>query len=76
MARSAMQAAFRDLGAVGRTLKDEVDDLSGKGLLPPEMNPQDTRDALEFLDQLLNYLYDLPAAIQQYRGRRAELGPH
>jgi len=100
MARSAMQAAFRDLGAVGRTLKDEVDDLSGKGLLPqvmkkwatevrllgneaahpevdmPEMNPQDIRDALEFLDQLLNYLYDLPAAIQRYRGRRAELGPH
>jgi hypothetical protein len=75
MARSAMQAAFRDLGAVGRTLKDEVDDLSGKGLLPPEMNPQDTRDALEFLDQLLNYLYELPAAIQQYRRRREELGP-
>ncbi len=37
MARSAMQVAFRDQGAVGRTLKDEVDDLSGKGLLPPVM---------------------------------------
>jgi Domain of unknown function (DUF4145) len=96
MARSAMQVTFREQGAVGRTLKDEVDDLSEKGLLPRvmkewatelrllgneaahpdvdlvEANPQDIRDALEFLDQLLKYLYDLPAGIRQYRERRAE----
>jgi hypothetical protein len=95
MARSAMQVAFRDQGAVGRTLKNEVDDLSEKGLLPRvmkewatelrllgneaahpdvdliEANPQDIRDGLKFLDQLLSYLYDLPAAIRD-RERRAE----
>ena len=96
MARSAMQVAFRDQGAEGRTLKDEVDDLAKKGLLPtvmkewatelrllgneaahPEIDqvdasPNDVRDVLEFLDQLLNYLYDLPATIREYRKRRAE----
>jgi hypothetical protein len=37
-----------------------------------EANPQDIQDALEFLDQLLNYLYNLPASIRQYRERRTE----
>jgi hypothetical protein len=88
--------ALRDQGATGRTLKDEVDDLSDRGLLPPVMkewatevrllgneaahpelnqidaNPQDIRDALSFLDQLLHYLYDLPAEIREYRERRTE----
>jgi hypothetical protein len=36
-----------------------------------EANPQDIRDGLKFLDQLLSYLYDLPAAIRD-RERRAE----
>lgn len=37
MARSSLQVALRDNGAVGRTLKQEFDDLSSKGILPPIM---------------------------------------
>lgn len=37
MARSALQVALRQQGATGRTLKDEIDDLAMKGLLPPSM---------------------------------------
>ena len=98
MTRSAMQIALRDQGATGRTLKNEIDDISGKGILPPTMkdwatelrllgneaahpevdqtdaNPQDVRDAIQFLDLLLYYLYDLPAQIKQYRERRSAEG--
>jgi len=34
MARSALQLAMREQGASGRTLRDEIDDLAGKGILP------------------------------------------
>lgn len=37
MARSALQTALRDRGATGRTLKDEIDGLAAKGLLPPHI---------------------------------------
>jgi hypothetical protein len=37
MARSAMQITLRDQGATGRTLKDEIDSLAAKGVLPPTM---------------------------------------
>ena len=37
MARSAMQIALRVLEARGANLKQEIDDLSAKGLLPPAM---------------------------------------
>lgn len=37
MARSALQGALRDQGAVGKNLKQEIDDLAAKGLLPPIM---------------------------------------
>lgn len=37
MARSAMQLALRNHGAKGANLKQEIDDLAGKGLLPPIM---------------------------------------
>ena len=37
MARSALQAALRDCGASGRNLKQEIDDLAQKGLIPPVM---------------------------------------
>ncbi|MEX2515934.1 MAG: DUF4145 domain-containing protein [Gammaproteobacteria bacterium] len=37
MARSALQVAFRENGAQGRTLKEETDDLAQKGILPPIM---------------------------------------
>lgn len=37
MARSALQAAFRESGAQGRTLKQETNDLADKGVLPPIM---------------------------------------
>lgn len=36
--------------------------------------PQDARDIVAFLDQFLDYLYTLPARIQAYRERRAEVG--
>jgi hypothetical protein len=37
MARSALQVAFRESGAEGRTLKQEAEDLAAKGILPPIM---------------------------------------
>ena len=33
-------------------------------------NPQDIKDAIEFLDYLLKYLYDLPKQITEYRTRK------
>lgn len=93
MARSALQLALRNFEAQGKNLKQEIDDLAAKGILPPIMkewsdhvrelgnvsahpvpsqgppSPQDARDIVSFLDFLLEYLYDLPHQIQQYRGR-------
>ncbi len=37
MARSALQIALRDNGAKGKNLKQEIDDLAAKGILPPIM---------------------------------------
>ena len=37
MTRSAMQAALRARDVSGRTLRDEIDNLAAKGLLPPVM---------------------------------------
>lgn len=37
MARSALQTAARDSGAVGRNLREEIDNLAERGLLPPLM---------------------------------------
>jgi len=96
MARSALQVALRDNQAQGRNLKQEIDDLAEKGILPPIMknwsdnvrelgnesahprpeqmatDPQDARDVVRFLDFLLEYLYDLPHQIKQYRDRSKE----
>lgn len=37
MARSALQLALRSNGAMGTNLKQEIDDLASKGILPPLM---------------------------------------
>ena len=37
MARSALQIALRDHQATGNSLKQEIDDLASKGILPPTM---------------------------------------
>ena len=37
MARSALQIALRDHGAKGKNLKQEIDNLAAKGILPPIM---------------------------------------
>ena len=37
MARSALQVALREQGAKGANLKQEIDDLASKGLVPPVM---------------------------------------
>jgi hypothetical protein len=37
MARSALQAALRNRGAEGNSLKKEIDDLAARGVLPPHM---------------------------------------
>ena len=36
-ARSSLQAALRDQGAKGRSLKEEIEDLAAKAVLPPVM---------------------------------------
>jgi hypothetical protein len=94
MARSALQAALREHKAAGANLKQEIDDLASKGILPPLMKdwshnvrelgnesahpqpgqgpvtPRDARDIAQFLDFLLEYLYDLPHRIKTYRERK------
>lgn len=96
MARSAMQAALRDHQAKGSNLKQEIEDLALKGLLPPIMKEwsdtlrdlgndsahpmpgqaptshRDARDIVRFLDFLLEYLYDLPHQIAEYREREKQ----
>jgi hypothetical protein len=37
MARGALQVALRECKAVGKTLRQQIDDLSSKGILPPLM---------------------------------------
>ncbi len=93
MARSALQLALRDYNAKGNGLKQEIEDLANKGILPPIMkewsdqvrelgnvsahpkpsqdpaNPEDARDIVEFLDFLIEYLYNLPHRIKKYRER-------
>jgi hypothetical protein len=95
MARTSMQAALRERGANGKNLKEEINDLATRGMLPPLMrewshevrelgndsthpepgqkatDPKDARDIVNFLDYLLEYLYDLPERIRQYRARKA-----
>lgn len=52
----------------------EVRELANESAHPgpssTETNPQDARDVVRFLDFLLNYLYDLPRQIEDYRTRR------
>ncbi len=96
MARSAMQVALREHGANGGTLKQEVDDLADRGILPPLMKEwahelrelgnesahpqpgqapteqQDAKDIVEYLDFMLEYLYNLPHRISQYRQRKGK----
>jgi hypothetical protein len=38
--------------------------------IPEDATPQDSRDIVNFLDLLLNYLYDLPKQIEKYRQRK------
>jgi hypothetical protein len=94
MARSAVQLIVRYQDGEGNNLKQEIDDLGSKGILPPIMvewsheirvlgnesahpapgergaDQRDAQDVVEFLGQLLSTTYDLPHAIEQYRGRR------
>jgi hypothetical protein len=96
MSRSAMQVALREKDAAGKSLKQEIDDLATKGVLPPHMREwahelrelgndsahpdpgqaktqkDDAKDVIEFLDFMLQYLYNLPHQIEQYRRRRSE----
>lgn len=99
MARSAVQFALREKGAVKGNLKSEIEDLASESILQPIMkdwshevrelgndsahpdlqapptDPQDARDVVQFLDFLLNYLYDLPKHIEDYRQRRKSASP-
>jgi hypothetical protein len=57
-----------------REWSDEVREL-GNDATHPDANGQgtggaDARDVVEFLDYLLQYLYNLPKAIRDYRERR------
>jgi N-acyl-D-aspartate/D-glutamate deacylase len=96
MARSALQIALREHGAIGESLKQEIDDLASRGVLPLHMkewahelrelanesahprvamlesSPDDVRDVVQFLDFLLQYLYNLPHEIAEYRTRRTD----
>jgi hypothetical protein len=66
-------------GIVPPLMKDWATELRllGNEAAHPEIDqtaadPQDIRDAIEFLDLLLYYLYDLPAQIKNYRDRRSQ----
>lgn len=95
MARSGLQASLRDHKAEGKSLKQEIDDLADKGILPPLMkewsdqvrelgnesahpdpaapptSATDAQDVVRFLTFLLEYLYNLPQRIKEYRERRS-----
>jgi len=94
MARSALQVAMREQQAKGNNLRQEIDDLANKGLLPPVIKEwahtlrelgndsahphpsqvattqADAIDTVRFLGFLLDYLYNLPHRIAEYRQRR------
>ncbi len=98
MARSSLQVALREQKAAGSNLRQEIDDLASKGLLPPVIkewahslrelgndsaHPQpnqaatlqaDAIDIVRFLGFLLEYLYNLPHSIAEYRQRKAKQG--
>lgn len=83
------------MGATGANLKQEIDDLADRGILPPIMkewahelrelandsahpkpgqpatDPKDARDIVNFLDFLLDVVYNLPHRIEQFRNRPA-----
>ena len=94
MARSAVQLVLRAKGATGSNLKQEIDDLTEKGLLLPIMkewahevrelgndgthpkpgntrtSEKDAKDVVEFLNFLMQVMYDLPHQIGEYRKRK------
>jgi uncharacterized protein DUF4145 len=57
-----------------REWSDEVRELGNDATHPDAnsqgTNPTDARDVVKFLDYLIQYLYDLPKAIADYRDRR------
>lgn len=64
-------------GALPPLMKDwahEVRQLAKPAAHPkvaePATDPKDARDIVNFLDYLLEYLYDLPKRIEDYRGRK------
>jgi hypothetical protein len=91
-----MQVALRERGAQGANLKQEIEDLARKGLLPPLMkewsdtlrelgndsahptpaqaatSSRDAQDIVRYLDFLLEYLYQLPRQIAEYRAREGD----
>lgn len=95
MTRSALQAALRDYKAEGKNLKEEIDNLAAKGILPgimkewashvrllgndsahpshdsPPVKSADVQDVFRFLTFLLQYLYDLPKQIKDFRNRQS-----
>jgi hypothetical protein len=98
-ARTALQCAARERGAVGPNLKAEIDDLATKAALPtnmqewahvvirdpgnenthpslgqPAATAQDAKDVIGYLDFLLEYVYDLPARIREFRERPKAAG--
>lgn len=76
----SLRAEIDDLAEKGRlppVMKEWAHELRllGNEAAHPHENqeapdPQDVRDACEFLDFLVNYLYNLPHEIEQYRARR------
>ena len=63
-----------ELPPLMREWSDEVRDLGNEATHPNSNSdgtePADARDVVEFLDYLLEYLYDLPKRIADYRRRR------
>lgn len=77
---ASLRAEIDDLSTRGvlpphmRDWAHELRELGNESAHPqpggPPTEPSDARDIVEFLDFLLQYLYDLPHQIDQYRARR------
>lgn len=81
--KGSLQSEIDDLTAKGvlpASLKEwayELKELGNEAAHPAsnsqQVDPEDVRDVIKFLDFLLEYTYDVPKQIQTYRNRRNQV---